>query len=189
MNEAEREAFHPDFERALAFATRLHARQTRKATDIPYISHLVAVARLVLEHGGDRDAAIAALLHDALEDQGKHYPGGVTALRADIAKMFGDSVLAIVEGCTDSDSVHKPPWRNRKEKFLKMADERSRPPLSLLTDQPSLVPAQYARPALLARDVDALFDHYRHTLEALGNEKGTLGLIFNKSQTIAEVAA
>ena len=122
MNEAEREAFHPDFERALAFATRLHARQTRKATDIPYISHLVAVAGLVLEHGGDRDAAIAALLHDALEDQGKHYPGGVAALRTDITKMFGDSVLAIVEGCTDSDSVHKPPWRDRKEKYIAHLD-------------------------------------------------------------------
>jgi len=68
--------------------------------------------------------------------------------------------------------------------FLKMADERSRPPYSSPggDNQPSLIPAQYAWPALLARDGDELFDHYRHTLEALGAEKGTLALIFNKAQ-------
>ena len=62
--------------------------------------------------------------------------------------------------------------------FLKMADERSRPPYN----QPSLIPAKYAWPSLLARDGDELFDHYRHALEALGSEKGTLALIFNKAQ-------
>ncbi len=62
--------------------------------------------------------------------------------------------------------------------FLKMADERSRPPYR----QPSPIPAQYAWPSLLTKDGDELFDHYRHTLEQLGNEKGTLGLIFNKAQ-------
>jgi type I restriction enzyme M protein len=62
--------------------------------------------------------------------------------------------------------------------FLKMADERSAPPYN----QPSIVPAAYAWPTLLARDGDELFDHYRHLLEKLGQEKGTLGLIFGKAQ-------
>ncbi|WP_027714119.1 class I SAM-dependent DNA methyltransferase [Desulfuromonas sp. TF] len=62
--------------------------------------------------------------------------------------------------------------------FLKMADERTKPPYN----QPSSVPADYAWPTLVKKDGDDLFDHYRHTLEALGNEKGLLGLIFNKSQ-------
>ncbi len=62
--------------------------------------------------------------------------------------------------------------------FLKMADERSRPPYR----QPSMVPAAYAWPSLLAKDGDELFDHYRHALEALGSQKGTLGLIFGKAQ-------
>ena len=62
MDERERESFHVDFERALVFVSKLHAEQTRKQTDIPYISHLIAVAGLVLENGGGRDEAIAALL-------------------------------------------------------------------------------------------------------------------------------
>ena len=58
------------FEEALLYATRLHADQTRKGSDIPYVSHLMAVAGLTLEYGGGEDEAIAALLHDAVEDQG-----------------------------------------------------------------------------------------------------------------------
>jgi GTP pyrophosphokinase len=118
MNHDERQAFHPDFERALAFATRLHARQVRKETDIPYISHLIAVAGLVLEHGGNRDEAIAALLHDAIEDCPKDHPGGRAQLRRDIEREFGPTVLAIVEGCTDAEADPKPPWRARKEAYL-----------------------------------------------------------------------
>jgi (p)ppGpp synthase/HD superfamily hydrolase len=68
MDQFERDPFHDDFEKALAFATRLHATQVRKQTDIPCISHLIGVAGIVLEHGGGRDEAIAALLHDAIED-------------------------------------------------------------------------------------------------------------------------
>lgn len=118
MNELERTAFHADFSRALAFATELHARQVRKQTDIPYISHLISVAGLVLEHGGNRDEAIAALLHDSIEDCAEDYLGGVAALRARIAGDFGPAVLAIVEGCTDSETIPKPPWRARKERYL-----------------------------------------------------------------------
>ena len=118
MNEHERRGFHSDFERALAFATRLHAGQLRKQTDIPYISHLISVAGLVLEHGGDRDQAIAALLHDSIEDRGYGFPGGVGALRRKIAEEFGSRVLDIVEGCTDAETEPKPPFRERKQRYL-----------------------------------------------------------------------
>lgn len=100
------------FEEALVFATRLHAGQTRKGSDIPYVSHLLAVAATVLEQGGGEDEAIAALLHDAIEDQG----GAKT--RDEIARRFGSPVAAIVEACSDSDTIPKPPWRARKEAFI-----------------------------------------------------------------------
>jgi (p)ppGpp synthase/HD superfamily hydrolase len=100
------------FEEALPFAAQLHRNQVRKGTGVPYVSHLMAVAALVLEHGGNEDEAIAALLHDAVEDQ-----GGADTLRK-IRERFGDNVAAIVEGCTDTDQMPKPPWRPRKEAYL-----------------------------------------------------------------------
>lgn len=119
MNERERVEFHRDFERALVFAVRLHASQTRKQTDVPYVSHLISVASLVIEYGGNRDEAVAALLHDSIEDQGPHHPGGVPALKGQIASEFGEAVLGIVEGCTDSETDPKPPWRARKEAYIR----------------------------------------------------------------------
>ena len=119
------QGFHDDFESALSFATRLHAPQFRKETDIPYISHLIGVAGLVLENGGKRDEAIAALLHDSVEDQGKHFPGGVAALRREIDAQFGGNVLDIVEACTDADEDPKPPWRERKEAYIVHLDSVS----------------------------------------------------------------
>jgi (p)ppGpp synthase/HD superfamily hydrolase len=118
MSESEPVRFLPDFESALTFAARLHSPQPRKGSDIPYVAHLLSVAALVLEYGGGRDEAIAALLHDSIEDQGNDYPGGAGALRAKIAGDFGLQVLAIVEGCTDADTVPKPPWRKRKERYI-----------------------------------------------------------------------
>ena len=100
------------FEEALVFATQLHAEQTRKGTDIPYISHLLAVTAIVLENDGNEDEAIAALLHDAIEDQG----GAVT--REEIRRRFGNFVVAIVDGCTDAEVIPKPPWRARKEAYI-----------------------------------------------------------------------
>jgi GTP pyrophosphokinase len=97
---------------ALEMAVRLHARQTRKGTRVPYISHLLAVAGLVLEHGGDEDQAIAALLHDGPEDQ-----GGEATLDA-IRRRFGDRVAGIVAACSDTFAVPKPPWRARKEAYI-----------------------------------------------------------------------
>src|SRR5262245_5807386 len=100
------------FDEALVYAARVHAAQKRKGTEIPYLSHLLAVAALALEHGASEDEAIAALLHDAVEDQGG------AARRADIRWRFGDAVAAIVDGCSDADVEPKPPWRERKERYL-----------------------------------------------------------------------
>ena len=100
------------FEEALQWAAQLHARQRRKGTEVPYISHLLSVAGLVLEDGGDEDEAIAALLHDAVEDQ-----GGLET-REEIGRRFGDRVMTIVDGCTDAVTTPKPPWRERKESYI-----------------------------------------------------------------------
>jgi (p)ppGpp synthase/HD superfamily hydrolase len=100
------------FTEALTFATQLHATQIRKGSGTPYIAHLLGVASIVLEYGADEDEAIAALLHDAIEDQ-----GGAQA-RSEIRRRFGDRVTEIVDGCTDSDTQPKPPWRERKEAYI-----------------------------------------------------------------------
>jgi (p)ppGpp synthase/HD superfamily hydrolase len=100
------------FKDALGFAVDLHADQRRKGSGIPYIAHLLGVASLVLEYGGNEDEAIAALLHDAVEDQG----GQPT--RQMIAKKYGENVAQIVDGCTDSDTIPKPPWRTRKDAYI-----------------------------------------------------------------------
>ena len=107
------------FEEALLFATQLHARQRRKGTDIPYIAHLLGVTSIVLENGGNEDEAIAALLHDAIEDQG----GAPT--REEIRHRFGEMVVAIVDGCTDAEVMPKPPWRRRKEAYIAHIREAS----------------------------------------------------------------
>jgi (p)ppGpp synthase/HD superfamily hydrolase len=100
------------FEAALIYALHLHADQKRKGTTIPYISHLLAVAALVLEDGGNEDEAIAALLHDAIEDQGGE------PVRQEIRRRFGDKVVQIVDACTDTDQTPKPPWLERKKQHL-----------------------------------------------------------------------
>ncbi len=107
------------FEHALVFAAQLHREQRRKGSSIPYVSHLLAVAALVIEHGGDEDEAIAALLHDAIEDQG----GAQT--REKILCRFGERVTGIVEGCTDSETIPRPPWENRKRVYIERLNEAS----------------------------------------------------------------
>ncbi len=108
----------PRFDAALTYASALHRPQPRKGTDIPYVSHLLAVASLVLEHGGGESEAIAALLHDAVEDGGTYPPGGVLAVRREIGERFGEEVLAIVEGCTDAHLHPKPSWPERKRRYI-----------------------------------------------------------------------
>jgi (p)ppGpp synthase/HD superfamily hydrolase len=113
----------PRFLRAFNFAAEKHAGQTRKASSTPYVAHLMGVASLVLEFGGDEDLAIAALLHDVVEDC-----GGAPMLK-EVRRKFGSRVAKIVDGCTDSDADPKPPWRERKETYirhLKSADAETR---------------------------------------------------------------
>jgi GTP pyrophosphokinase len=111
------------FHRAFLFVAQKHAGQTRKASSIPYLAHLMGVASLVLEAGGDEDLAIAALLHDVVEDC-----GGVPTLR-EVRRRWGARVAKIVDGCTDAYTIPKPPWRERKEGYishLKDADPDTR---------------------------------------------------------------
>ena len=103
------------FDLALQCASGLHHKQPRKGTHIPYIAHLMSVAALVLEVGGNEDQAIAALLHDAVEDQ-----GGLPTLDV-IRRPFGDRVADTVLECSDSDSPDpnkKVPWHERKQAYL-----------------------------------------------------------------------
>lgn len=100
------------FTEALIYTAQLHSGQFRKGTKIPYLAHLLGVTALVLEAGGDEDVAIAALLHDAVEDQ-----GGLETL-TEIKNRFGERVASIVAGCSDSHTHPKPPWRIRKESYL-----------------------------------------------------------------------
>lgn len=100
------------FRDALGYALELHRDQRRKGTQVPYVAHLLAVSAIALEHGASEDEAIAALLHDAVEDQGGQ------ATLAEIRRRFGEEVAAIVEGCTDADTLPKPPWRARKEAYI-----------------------------------------------------------------------
>src|SRR3954467_9729405 len=93
------------FEQALVYAAQLHAGQRRKGADVPYVAHLLAVTAIVLEHGGSEDESIAALLHDAVEDQ-----GGAATL-AEIRRRYGDAVAELVSACSDTDQPIKPPWR------------------------------------------------------------------------------
>ena len=103
----------PRFLRAFDFAAEKHAGQGRKTTAVPYLAHLMGVASLVLEAGGDEDLAIAALLHDVVEDC-----GGAPMLK-EVRRRFGPRVASVVDGCTDADTYPKPPWRERKENYIR----------------------------------------------------------------------
>lgn len=104
--------FSPRFEEALVYAAQLHHAQKRKGSNTPYVGHLLAVAAIVIEHGGDENQVIAALLHDAIEDQGGD------AARQEIRRRFGDDVTTLVDACTDTEITPKPPWRARKEAYI-----------------------------------------------------------------------
>ena len=104
---------------ALSYVAALHAEQRRKVSGEPYLAHLLSAAAIVMEYGGNEDETIAALLHDAVEDQ-----GGMATLE-DIRRQFGPSVAEIVEGCTDAIASPKPPWRQRKEAHIARLREAS----------------------------------------------------------------
>ena len=100
--------------KALALAVQAHDGQKRKGTDIPYVAHLMGVASIALDYGATEDQAIAALLHDVLEDGGPQF---VSIIR----ERFGEAVLAIVEGCTDGvpdAQGRKADWKERKRSYL-----------------------------------------------------------------------
>ncbi len=97
---------------ALGFAHEVHRTQMRKGKPVPYVAHLLAVSSIVMTHGGDEDQAIAALLHDAIEDQGDK------TSEADLRARFGPRVAEIVMACTDAWDRPKPPWRARKEAYI-----------------------------------------------------------------------
>jgi (p)ppGpp synthase/HD superfamily hydrolase len=100
------------FQEALAYAADLHNTQTRKASEVPYVGHLLSVAGLVIEADGTETEAIAALLHDAAEDQGGE------ATLVEIEQRFGKTVASIVGECSDTVVTPKPPWRERKERYI-----------------------------------------------------------------------
>jgi GTP pyrophosphokinase len=148
------------FDQALQYAAAIHREQIRKGTEIPYLAHLLGVASIALEYGANEDEAIGALLHDAAEDA-----GGLPRID-DIRRRFGAAVAAIVEGCTDSVVVPKPPWRKRKEDYIAHLPSAS-PSVRLVSASDKLHNAR----AILS-------DHRRHG-EALwsrftGGREGTL---------------
>ncbi len=118
-DETLRQPLTPRFTEALALACDLHREQARKGTQIPYVAHLLGVAAIALEHGADEDEAIAAVLHDAIEDQG----GAPTG--EGIEERFGKRVADIVRACSDTDVIPKPPWRERKLAYVAHLAEAS----------------------------------------------------------------
>lgn len=148
------------FIRALGYAARLHAHQTRKGKDHPYIGHLLGVASLVIEHGGDEDQAIAALLHDAVEDQ-----GGLPRL-AEIHRKFGARVARIVDGCTDAYSDPKPEWLLRKQAYIERI-RREPAEIQLVSAADKLHNAREVL-ADLRREGDSVWERFK------GKKEGTL---------------
>jgi len=122
------------FTEAIAYAVHQHDGQLRKGTGVPYVSHLLAVCAIVLENGGDEDQAVAALLHDAVEDQ-----GGLETL-GDINERFGERVARIVDECSDAYGRPKPPWKKRKTAYIDKIAEKSEGALLVsLADKVSIV--------------------------------------------------
>ena len=108
------------FDSAMQFAHRIHRDQKRKGTDIPYIAHVIGVTGIVLEYGGTETQAIAALLHDTIEDAPETL--GAETVRRWIKHEFGTAVLNIVEHCTDASTKPKPPWLERKKAYIAAAE-------------------------------------------------------------------
>lgn len=148
------------FEDAFVYAARVHADQVRKGTGTPYVIHLLGVAVMVGEYGGDEDQVIAAFLHDAPEDQ-----GGRPQLE-EIRRRFGERVARIVEGCTDTFDDPKPPWRARKEAYIHHL--ASAPAEVLLVSAADKLCNARTIVADLRHDGDAVFDRFK------GKKDGTL---------------
>lgn len=152
--------YSPRFDEALLYASRVHANQERKVTGTPYIIHLLGVAAVAGDYGGDEDQVIAALLHDAPEDQ-----GGRPQLE-EIRRRFGERVGRIVEGCTDTFDDPKPPWRARKEAYIQHL--ASTPAEVLLVSASDKLCNARTIVADLRRAGDAVFERFK------GKKDGTL---------------
>lgn len=178
------------FTEALTFATALHKNQVRKGSGIPYVAHLLGVASIALEYGASEDEAIAALLHDAIEDQGG------AATRAEIRRRFGDTVTAIVDGCTDADTIPKPPWRQRKEAYiahipttspsvlLVSASDKLHNARSILRDYKILGESVWER---FKGGKDGTLWYYRTLVDAFRQSSSILPLIDELEQVVSEL--
>jgi (p)ppGpp synthase/HD superfamily hydrolase len=160
------------FSEALAYTAVLHADQKRKSSGEPYLAHLLTVAAIVMEYGGNEDEAVAALLHDAVEDQ-----GGAATLE-EIRRRFGETVARIVEGCTDSLEHAKTPWRQRKETHVARLKDASAS-VRLVTAADKL---HNARSLLreYRRHGESLWSHFR------GGRDGTLWYFRSVIEVLAD---
>lgn len=149
------------FREALNYAVDLHRDHVRKGSGVPYIAHLLSVTALALEHGAGENEAIAALLHDAVEDR-----GGLPVLE-EIRRRFGDRVAVIVDGCTDAYTDPKPPWRSRKETYLRHLREEADDSVRLVSACDKLHNARSIRSDLMAHG-EAIFERFK------GGKEGTL---------------
>ena len=157
---------------AFSFAHEIHAEHTRKGSGVPYITHVMSVAAIVGEHGGDEDTFIAALLHDAVED------GDGYATLDRIRSQFGSRVAELVEACTDAFVKPKPEWRERKERFIAaMRNANSDVKLIVSADKLHNVCATIGDCALLGEEVWMRFT---------GRREGTLWYYAAIAQAIAE---
>ena len=162
-------ALGPRFRQALDLALDLHGAQPRKGSAVPYAAHLLGVAALVLQSGGDEEQAMAALLHDAVEDQG----GRPTLER--IRAALGERVARIVDACTDTDVEPKPPWRPRKEAYL--ARLRGEPPEVLLVSACDKLDNARAIVADLRRLGPAVWERFSGGRESLWYYRAVAGVL------------
>ncbi|MDQ4064017.1 MAG: HD domain-containing protein [Actinomycetota bacterium] len=186
-----RSCYGEKFEEALLYAARVHKDQTRKGSNVPYVTHLLAVAAIVGENGGTEDETIAALLHDAPEDR-----GGRERLQ-DIRERFGDEVAEIVDGCTDTYEDPKPAWRPRKEAYiahmarapasvrLVSAADKLHNARSILADLRSLGDELWDR---FTGGKDGTLWYYRTLVEAY-YKAGTNAVIENLDRVVREIEA
>jgi len=178
------------FMRAAAKAAEVHRDQMRKGTEIPYFAHLLAVCALVLQDGGTEDEAIAALLHDAAEDQGGE------AMLEEIEAEFGSDVSEIVAECSDTFESPKPPWRARKERYIAHLPQASRSALRVsVADKLDNARAILIDYRCLGEDLWARFDpaadvpwYYRSLIDAYRSIDGLdTPLIDELDRTVGEL--
>ena len=116
----------PRFSAALGYAADIHRQQPRKGSQVPYIAHVLGVTSIALEYGATEEEAIAAALHDAIEDAPEELGDNAgESVRRWIAYSFGRDVLDLVEACTDADVKPKPAWRRRKETYIASVPHKS----------------------------------------------------------------